>query len=65
LAQISDESFIVEEVARVIAENPGPSEQFRTGKEQVMGFLVGQVMKSTQGRANPAKVQEEIRRQLG
>ncbi|MCW5936420.1 MAG: Asp-tRNA(Asn)/Glu-tRNA(Gln) amidotransferase subunit GatB [Fimbriimonadaceae bacterium] len=65
LTQISDDSFIRDAVAKVIAENPGPVENFRGGKEGVIGFLVGAVMKATQGRANPAMVQQELRDQLG
>jgi aspartyl-tRNA(Asn)/glutamyl-tRNA(Gln) amidotransferase subunit B len=64
LSQISDDSFIIDAVKQVLAAHPGPATQFREGKEQAIGFLVGQVMKATQGRANPAKVQEEMRRQL-
>jgi aspartyl-tRNA(Asn)/glutamyl-tRNA(Gln) amidotransferase subunit B len=64
LGQISDEGFIADAVARTLSENPEPVAQLRAGKEQVLGFLVGQVLKSTQGRANPAKVREEIKRQI-
>lgn len=64
LTQVSDQGAIVDAVAKVIADNPGPVEQFRAGKEGVIGFLVGQVMKATQGRANPSMVQEEMRKQL-
>ena len=63
-SQISDDSVIQDAVAKVIRTNPGPVEQFRSGKEGVIGFLVGQVMKETGGRANPPLVQSEIRRQL-
>ncbi|MBX3096125.1 MAG: Asp-tRNA(Asn)/Glu-tRNA(Gln) amidotransferase subunit GatB [Fimbriimonadaceae bacterium] len=62
--QISDGDFIAGVVAEAIDENPGPVEQFRGGKEGVLGFLVGQVMKKTQGRANAPMVQAEVRRQL-
>lgn len=64
LTQVSDVSVIVDAVRQVIAANSGPVEQFRAGKEGVIGFLVGQVMKATQGRANPSMVQEEMRKQL-
>lgn len=64
LTQVSDADIIVEVVAQVIVANPGPVEQFKAGKEGVLGFLVGQVMKATQGRANPGMVQEEMRKQL-
>ena len=64
LTQISDNSFIIKAVEEVLNDNPGPVEQFLSGKEGVIGFLVGQVMKKTQGRANPPMVQQEVRRQL-
>jgi len=62
--QISDTDFIRQAVADVIAEFPDPVATYRSGKEGVLGFLVGQVMRRTQGRANPPMVQEEMRRQL-
>jgi aspartyl-tRNA(Asn)/glutamyl-tRNA(Gln) amidotransferase subunit B len=64
LSQISDGGAISGAVADVLKENPGPVQQFLGGKEGIMGFLVGQVMKKTQGRANPPMVQAEVRRQL-
>ncbi len=64
LTQVSDASLIQDAVARVIEDNPGPVDQFRSGKEGVIGFLVGKVMRETEGRANPSLVQEEMRRQL-
>jgi Asp-tRNA(Asn)/Glu-tRNA(Gln) amidotransferase B subunit len=48
----------------VITENPGPVEQFRGGKEGVLGFLVGQVMKKTGGAANPQEAQRVLRERL-
>ena len=56
LVQISDESLIISVVEEVIAENPRSVEDFKAGKKQAVGFLVGQVMKKTQGRANPEMV---------
>jgi aspartyl-tRNA(Asn)/glutamyl-tRNA(Gln) amidotransferase subunit B len=56
LGQISDESAIVAAVEQVIAANPKQVEQYHAGKQAVIGFLVGQVMKATGGRANPALV---------
>lgn len=64
LTQISDTAFIAEAVANVIGSNPGPVAEFRQGKENVIGFLVGLVMKETQGKANPSLVQEEMRKRL-
>jgi aspartyl-tRNA(Asn)/glutamyl-tRNA(Gln) amidotransferase subunit B len=64
LAQISDEEALGAVVDQVIAENPGPAEQFRGGKEGVIGFLVGQVMKKTGGAANPQEAQRLLRQRL-
>ena len=64
LTQISDAASIDKLVADVIAANPAQAEQFRAGKEQVLGFLVGQVMKASRGKANPQQVNEALRKQL-
>jgi aspartyl-tRNA(Asn)/glutamyl-tRNA(Gln) amidotransferase subunit B len=64
LAQISDESALLGVVDEVVAENPGPVEQFRAGKEGVIGFLVGAVMKKTKGAANPQEAQRLLRDRL-
>jgi aspartyl-tRNA(Asn)/glutamyl-tRNA(Gln) amidotransferase subunit B len=65
LTQISDSSLIDKLVAEVIAANAAQVEQFRAGKQQVLGFLVGQVMKASRGKANPQQVNEALRKQLG
>jgi aspartyl-tRNA(Asn)/glutamyl-tRNA(Gln) amidotransferase subunit B len=65
LVQISDSGAIDKIVAEVIAANPAQVEQFRAGKQQVLGFLVGQVMKASKGKANPQQVNEALRKQLG
>jgi aspartyl-tRNA(Asn)/glutamyl-tRNA(Gln) amidotransferase subunit B len=64
LTQISDSASIDKLVADVIAANPTQVEQFRSGKQQVLGFLVGQVMKASRGKANPQQVNEALRKQL-
>jgi aspartyl-tRNA(Asn)/glutamyl-tRNA(Gln) amidotransferase subunit B len=64
LAQISDESALTTVIEEVVAENPGPVEQFRGGKEGVIGFLVGQVMQKTKGAANPQEAQRLLRQRL-
>jgi aspartyl-tRNA(Asn)/glutamyl-tRNA(Gln) amidotransferase subunit B len=61
LAQVSDTGELEAVVARVLAENPAQVEQYRAGKEQLAGFFVGQVMKATQGKANPKLVSELVR----
>jgi aspartyl-tRNA(Asn)/glutamyl-tRNA(Gln) amidotransferase subunit B len=64
LAQISDSSEIENVVRRVLADNPGQVEQFKAGKTKVVGFLVGQVMRATQGKANPKLVNDIMEREL-
>ena len=64
LQQISDESALVGIAQQVIADNPGPVEQFKTGKETIIKFLVGQVMRATHGKANPQLAEQILREQL-
>ncbi|MGQ0668228.1 MAG: Asp-tRNA(Asn)/Glu-tRNA(Gln) amidotransferase subunit GatB [Actinomycetota bacterium] len=64
LRQVSDASAIGAIVDEVIAENPDPAEQFRKGKENVIGFLVGQVMKKTGRSANPQVAGDLLRERL-
>jgi aspartyl-tRNA(Asn)/glutamyl-tRNA(Gln) amidotransferase subunit B len=65
LQQISDEGAILEAVRAAVAANPQSVADYRAGKKQAAGFLVGQVMKATKGKANPALVNELLRRELG
>ena len=64
LAQVSDADELANIVRRVLSEHPAQVEQYRAGKQQVAGFLVGQVMKATHGRANPQLVNELVRKGL-
>jgi aspartyl-tRNA(Asn)/glutamyl-tRNA(Gln) amidotransferase subunit B len=64
LAQVSDTAQIERWIESVIEENPGPAAQVRAGKTQTMGFLVGQVMKRSGGRAEPKVVQQLLRQAL-
>ena len=64
LAQISDTEAIDALVDEVIASHPAQVAQFRAGKEKVLGFFVGQVMRMTRGQANPAQVNQALRRKL-
>ena len=64
LAQISDDSALTQIIEEVIAQNPDPAANFRAGKEQAMGFLIGQVMRATRGKANPKMAGELLRRAL-
>ena len=65
LVQISDSASIDALVEEVIAANSAQVEQFRAGKQQVLGFLVGQVMKASKGKANPQQVNDALRKKLG
>jgi aspartyl-tRNA(Asn)/glutamyl-tRNA(Gln) amidotransferase subunit B len=64
LGQVSDSAELETVVAAVLAEHPAQVEQFRAGKDQLAGFFVGQVMKATQGKANPQLVGELVRAAL-
>jgi aspartyl-tRNA(Asn)/glutamyl-tRNA(Gln) amidotransferase subunit B len=64
LKQISDSAAIEKLVDEVLAKNARQAEDYRAGKEKAFNSLVGQVMKATQGKANPAQVNEILRRKL-
>jgi len=64
LVQISDEKAILEVVDRVIEQNPQSVADIRAGKTKAVGFLVGQVMKETKGKANPGLVNKLIMERL-
>jgi aspartyl-tRNA(Asn)/glutamyl-tRNA(Gln) amidotransferase subunit B len=65
LTQVSDEGALGKIIDEVVAKNPTQVAQFREGKQQVLGFLVGQVMKASGGKANPGKVNELLKQKLG
>jgi aspartyl-tRNA(Asn)/glutamyl-tRNA(Gln) amidotransferase subunit B len=64
LQQITDESAIEQVIAAVLADNPGQLADYRSGKDKLFGFFVGQVMKRTQGKANPARLNELLKKHL-
>jgi len=64
LTQITDTDAIAQAVNDVIAGFPDQAEQVRAGEEKVIGFLVGQVMKATSGKANPQAVNDLLKKQL-
>jgi aspartyl-tRNA(Asn)/glutamyl-tRNA(Gln) amidotransferase subunit B len=64
LQQITDRSAIEAVVDQVISDNPKQREQYRAGKEKLLGFFVGQVMKATQGKANPGQVNQLLKQKL-
>jgi aspartyl-tRNA(Asn)/glutamyl-tRNA(Gln) amidotransferase subunit B len=65
LRQISDSGAIDAAIDAVMAANPGQLAEYRSGKDKLFGFFVGQVMKATQGKANPAQLNELLKAKLG
>ena len=65
LAQIGDESALLEIIRGMIAANPDAVAQYRAGKMQAFGFLVGQVMKASKGKANPKLANDLLKKELG
>jgi aspartyl-tRNA(Asn)/glutamyl-tRNA(Gln) amidotransferase subunit B len=65
LESISDEGELGKIIDEVIAANPKQVEQYRGGKQQVIGFLVGQVMKASRGQADPAAVNRMLKLKVG
>jgi len=64
LVQITDESAIVKAIEDVIAKNPGQLAEYRSGKDKLFGFFVGQAMKATQGKANPDVLNRLLKEKL-
>lgn len=65
LKQLTDRSALEAIIEEVIAANPNQMQQYRAGKEKLLGFFVGQVMKATKGQANPQLVNELLQEKLG
>jgi len=65
LRQITDSSAIEAIVDKVIAANPGQVAEYKAGKDKLIGFFVGQVMKETGGKANPGQVNQILKKKLG
>ncbi len=64
LKQITDSSAIESIIDQVITDSPQQVEQYRAGKEKLFGYFVGKVMKQTQGKANPAQVNQILKSKL-
>ena len=64
MKQVNDEGALREAIEKVIAENPQSVEDYRSGKEKAIGFLVGQTMKIMKGKANPAMVNQILKELL-
>jgi aspartyl-tRNA(Asn)/glutamyl-tRNA(Gln) amidotransferase subunit B len=65
LRQITDEGAIEAAIDAVMAANPAQLADYRAGKDKLFGFFVGQAMKATQGKANPARLNELLKKKLG
>ena len=64
LVQITDEAMITGLIADIMAANPGQLAEYRSGKDKLFGFFVGQAMKATQGKANPQMINELLKKML-
>ncbi|MCW5571947.1 MAG: Asp-tRNA(Asn)/Glu-tRNA(Gln) amidotransferase subunit GatB [Steroidobacteraceae bacterium] len=64
LRQITDSGVIERAIDEVMAKNPAQLADYRGGKDKLFGFFVGQVMKATQGKANPAQLNELLKKKL-
>ena len=64
LEQVSDEGAILKLVEETIAENPQSVADFKAGKDRAIGFLVGQIMKKSKGKANPGMVQKMLKEKM-
>jgi len=62
--QVTDTGAIEKIIDDVMAANPEQLAQFRSGKDKLFGFFVGQVMKASQGKANPASLNELLQKKL-
>ena len=65
LTQVSDENVLGAVAAKIIAENPDQVKTYREGKESLMGWFVGQVMRETKGKADPQTAQSILKDLLG
>ena len=64
LVQIQDESIIQDIAQKILEANPDQVAAFKAGKDKLFGFFVGQVMKETQGKANPKSVNDILKKLL-
>jgi len=65
LAQVSDDGAILAIIDEILANNQDKVEQYKSGKDKLFGFFVGQTMKASKGAANPGKVNELLKQRLG
>ena len=64
LKQITDAGAIEGIIDEIIANNPGQVAEFQSGKDKLIGFFVGQVMKASKGKANPGQVNQLLMQKL-
>jgi aspartyl-tRNA(Asn)/glutamyl-tRNA(Gln) amidotransferase subunit B len=64
MVQITDEGALATVIDEIIAANPNQLAQYRSGKDKLFGYFVGQVMKATQGKANPQLINELLKKKL-
>jgi len=64
LVQITDAGALVPVIEKILADNPGQLAQYREGKDKLFGYFVGQVMKATQGKANPQLINDLLKKML-
>jgi aspartyl-tRNA(Asn)/glutamyl-tRNA(Gln) amidotransferase subunit B len=64
LKQVSDEGAIISMIDEVLASNQDKVDEYRSGKEKLFGFFVGQVMKVSKGQANPGMVNQILKQKL-
>jgi len=63
--QVSDDGAILAIIDEILANNQDKVEQYKSGKDKLFGFFVGQTMKASKGTANPGKVNELLKQRLG
>ena len=64
LKQVSDEGAIISMIDKVLASNQDKVDEYRSGKDKLFGFFVGQVMKASKGQANPGMVNQILKQKL-
>ena len=64
LLQVSDEGEIMKVIEEILKEHPNQVDELRAGKEKLMGFFVGQLMKRMKGKANPAMANELFKKAI-
>ena len=64
LKQVTDSTEIEKIINKVLEENPTQLEQYKSGKERLFGFFVGQIMKASKGKANPEQVNKLLKDRL-